>query len=465
MNAKPVAELRRTIRISIIEGMFSQAHGSIVAPGSIFLTKYAVMLGAQPLHFGILAAIGQLSQIVQPYGTVLTRRVTSRKKIILPLLNISRTAPLLFGLLPFFLAPTPALWGFLGLFLLCSILNALAGNLWIAWISDMIPMRIRGRFFSARSRYLMVAGLITGYLMGGVIDLVDANAESLISKVLHSWDAVPHLEGLDLPWVFVGMFGIAVALGAGSTTILARQPENPKQIEQQTFRELLGESLRDGNFRTLLVYGVWWMLAVGIAAPFWGPFMLQKLQMSMLEIQLYGTISTLSALASLKAWGKLIDRAGNKTAMKFSLLLGGLNPMLWMFATPERTWIVYAESITSGIMWAGAGIVGTNFVLAIAPKGRSQIYSGIYGALNGIAMMLTMMLSGILLPDPHVFLGLHLEPEQVLFGIAGIARWTTYLPLTFITEPRVPTLGSPWSYFRYVAFLLRTQGKQWFHKQ
>jgi hypothetical protein len=137
--------------------------------------------------------------------------------------------------------------------------------------------------------------------------------------------------------------------------------------------------------------------------------------------------------------------------MRFALILGGLNPMLWLFATPDNYWFVYIEAFFSGIMWSGAGIVATNFVLAIAPNGKQQIYSGVFGALSGIAMMITMLLSGAFMPKGFGLFGLELEPEQVLFGLTGLARLSTEIPLTWIAEPRSRSVGEALIFIRNFA--------------
>ena len=56
--------------------------------------------------------------------------------------------------------------------------------------------------------------------------------------------------------------------------------------------------------------------------------------------------------------------------MRLIILLGGFNPMVWLFVSAYNYPILYLEAVTSGIMWGGAGLVGTNFVLSVAPKER-----------------------------------------------------------------------------------------------
>ena len=440
------SELRRAIRISTIEGSFAQAFLSLAAPGSIFLTKFAVLLQATPFHFSVLAAIGQLGQVFQLFGVAISRRMTRRRPAVVALSAAGRALPFLFSFLPFLLSPPVAIWIFLGLAFLSSALMAASANLWVAWIADLVPISIRGRFFSRRSQYTVVVGLLCGYLFGAFVDLFSPQPGLLGGWLRSILPFAADLRADHLPYALAVVFGAGVVLGLVGVGILSRQPERPKAVEAKHFWTLVAEPLRDGNFRRLLLYGLWWMLAIGIASPFWGPFMIQKLQMSMVSIQVYGTISTIATLLALRPWGTFIDRFGNKTAMRLALVLGGLNPLLWVFVTPQHYEILFLEAATSGIMWSGAGIVATNLVLAIAPDRKRQAYSGVFGAFSGLAMMVTMLLSGLFLPPALELAGRHLEPEQVLFGLTALARWSTELPLSWVHEPRARPLRQALAY-------------------
>ncbi|GAB4505949.1 MAG: MFS transporter [Anaerolineales bacterium] len=428
-------DIHRVIKISTIEGMFWQVYATLAAPGSVFLTKFAVMLGATPLQFGVLSAIGQVSQVFQPLGAAITRTMTSRKRMVVALISWGRAVAFLYGLLPFLLPSQMAMWAFLGLFLVATSLQAIGGNIWVGWISDLIPLEKRGRFFAVRSQYLMLVGLVTGYVFSAFLDPFDAERTGFARAVAAALGNAPWLSPAHLPHAFVAVMAIAAAVGLVGARILMLQPERPKAVEQERFRDAVADSFRDSNFCKLLLYGSWWMLAVGIGGPFWGAFMIKKLGMSLISIQVYGMIQTLAALVSLRPWGSFIDRFGNKAAMRIAIVMGGINPLVWLFATPANHGFLYIEAATSGVMWAGAGVVASNFVLSIAPEGRRQMYSGIFGAVSGFAMMLTLLASGAFLPPKLVLLGLHLEPEQVLFGLGGLMRWSAQIPLSWVHEP------------------------------
>jgi MFS family permease len=440
VTEKKQSLLRRTITISNKEAIFFQGFSIVGAPGSMFITKFAIMLGAAPIHFGILAALGQLSQIFQPFGVALTRGMTSRRHTVVSLYGFARVITFGYGFLPFLVPSRFAILAFLLLLLLSYSLQAMGLNGWIAWITDIVPIRYRGRFFSLRSRFLMLSGLIGGFVLGAFIDVFDENVSTVTGMLRRHFAWHAFFSPDNIRYAFLVIFAVASVFGVVGLLFLLKQPERAKEIEGKGFWRIMVIPLRDGNFRRLMLYGIWWMFAIGIGAPFWQPFMIQKLGMSLVNIQLYGTIHTLSCIASLRLWGLFIDRFGNKTAMRAAIILGGFNPLIWLFATREMYAFVYLEAITSGIMWAGAGVVATNFVLAVAPDRYRQIYSGVFGACAGLAMMTTMFLSGLLLPPSMKVFSLHLEPEQVLFGISGFARWSAQIPLTWVHEPRAKAM-------------------------
>ncbi len=302
-------------------------------------------------------------------------------------------------------------------------LLSIANNAWIGWITDIVPLRVRGRFFSVISQYVLFTSIGVGLIFGFLVDhFSSATYKSFDTKKMHI--------------VFATIFFIGILAAFGGLKVLSQMPEKKKRVEYKYSTEMLFIPIKDSNFRKFLFYNCWWMLAVGIGAPFWQPFMLKKLNMSLFEVQIYNGINVMAALLVLRPWGKLIDAYGNKTAMRLIILLGGFNPMVWLFVNPSNYHLLYIEAITSGIMWAGAGVVATNFVLSIAPHESRQLYAGISGAFSGLAMMTTMLASGLYLPR-HLEIGpIYLEPEQVLFAFSGLARWSTQIPLSLVHESK-----------------------------
>jgi MFS family permease len=394
-------------------------------------------MGATPMHYSLLSALGQASAIWQPVGVALTHKLKQRKQACVWITAAGRSLTLFLGLALLFPLREQGIWFILILLAISAGLQSMGANIWIAWISDLIPLSIRGRFFSRRNQILISVGLVVSYLVSFHVDLFEPAKGGLKQLYIGFMHTESFFTPSNQAWFLAGIFVFATLIGLLGLFILARQPERPmRDMPAQGLLSRYKEPFKDKNFRLLLGFGIWWMLAIGVGSPFWGPYMLKKLSMSLFEMQMYGTIHMLASLFSFQFWGKFIDRFGNKSAMKICVALGGLNPMFWLFTAAGNYHILWFEGLVSGFMWAGTGIITTNFVLSIAVKGKEQVYSGLYAALTGSAMMMSTLASGIFYPA-KLDIGLRiLEPEQVVFGIGGVMRWLAIIPLFFVVEKR-----------------------------
>ena len=122
--------------------------------------------------------------------------------------------------------------------------------------------------------------------------------------------------------------------------------------------------------------------------------------------------------------------------MALAVILGSINPILRVAAGPGTVWLIYVETVLSGTLWAGAAIVSTNFVLSISPPARRQASSGLYAAVCGAGMIVTMLLSGAFMPGYAMIGDYILHPMQVLFFGTGVLRLTALVPLFWVEEPQ-----------------------------
>ena len=81
----PPSEVRRALRISLLEGAVSTVNISITGAigGSVFLTGFAMLLGASSFHLGLLGALPFLGQLTGFLGAYLEERVGNRRAMVL----------------------------------------------------------------------------------------------------------------------------------------------------------------------------------------------------------------------------------------------------------------------------------------------------------------------------------------------------------------------------------------------
>ena len=157
----------RSLRIANLDGAFATAFVALTS--GAFLVGYMKHLGASDAWIGLLAALPNLSGILQIPGGVLGRRFESYKQyvgrggftwraiyaplIVLPLLQVSPNVAL--TLLAVFVG---AAW----------VSNNLVGPVYNEWLAEMVPPNSRGFYFSRRNALMGVVGALVG-IVGGVL--------------------------------------------------------------------------------------------------------------------------------------------------------------------------------------------------------------------------------------------------------------------------------------------------------
>lgn len=225
---------------------------------------------------------------------------------------------------------------FLTWFLVSSCFAAVAGVSWNAWIQEWVPGRLRGKYFGRRNGMLQISTL-TFMLVAGWL--------------LAHWNyAIIAFQLIVAGAVFMRTFSLR-----WQWRVPAR-PLKHASVPQLPLRDQLKVVLRSRSLLVFISFGAIWSFAANCFGPFYHVFMLEQLDFTAFDLGVFLTLSQLGGALSLPAWGRLLDRFGNKSVMTFSLILWQTQYLLWCFIVPEnRTWL-YA-------MWTWAGMSSAGFVL------------------------------------------------------------------------------------------------------
>ena len=431
--------LKETVYWSTWDGVFFQMYFLLSSVGTSFFTAYCLELGMADKELTLLAAAAQLCLLCQLFGARVSQWASghSRRRLVMFLTGLSRLSMAMLALLPFVLPREYAFPAVLLVIVIAGACQAVAANIWTAWISDSVPKGIRGRFFARRSVLANLAGVTIGFIGGLLLDWFDGKPGSigayLATLTGHRGDQV-FSSRMQL---FFLILSTATLFSFVSLLFLSRQPE--RQSRPSHHEEALSDpyslALRQHSFQRLLALGAAWSFAVGIGSQFWTPYMQRDLHMTLLEQQLYGLISLTGMLCSLPFWGKTIDRFGNRPAMCLGIIIGAINPIYWLLVSKDSHSLIFVEALTSGISWACINLCQMNFVLSLTGPRERQAAAGIYAALCGAFQMAGVMASGWLLPgQAYVIFGLRLDPYQLLFLATALCRLAALLPLAAVPE-------------------------------
>jgi len=416
----------------------------VVFTGGAFLTGLALMLGANDFEIGLLAAIPFLAQVAQLFSAYLTDRTGKRKAIAVWSIFVSRQ--ICWILLAVFLLPSSwRLQVLIGVVILSNFTTMIAAPGWLAWMAELVPEKIRGRYFGSRSAAVAIA-TVSATLIGGVII-----------------DRFRLLNREDLGFGLI--IGLACLFALVAWVLMKKLPDRPAESLRLSFDfNHLVEPLKNPSYAKLLGVFFVWNMAIGISAAFFVPHMLNNLKMNFTMISLYSSAAALIAVILNKPWGILIDRFGSRPVLVFCAFGIAVVPLIWLFPRQDFLWILAFESIYSGGLWTGFNLAAFNIPIANSPREGRTMYLAMFAVITGLGFFLASIAGGIiaqLLSSVHW----HIGPQtivnyHILFAISGIVRLLAALLVMTFHEPTEKGLPIMVQFMGYAVLKWLSVGRQ-----
>ncbi len=432
--ALPWDQREAGMRWIVWDGILASTMGGLT--GGVFLTGFALLLGATETVIGLLSGLPRLAALMQPLGAYFVERLHLRKTISVWVFGPARALWALVLLLPAMGyaggASRSAMLLLLAVAVGSSLMSGFAAVSWLTWMSDLIPAAARGRFFSRRTMLAGITSAVIGMAAGKFVDM---------------WKV---MDGGDGSTGFLVVFGVGMACGFASWYTLLRCPEpafthHDDDSTPFSFRAALGSAWSDLNFRRLLYFtsivtgGVW------IAGPFFSVYMIKTMNLPYSIMSLLATTSALGSLLTVRLWGRLSDHFGNRPVILAAINGVSLTPVLWLLTAGGAWWPLIIANVVGGASWGGYFLAQMNLVFKITPNERKSVYIALFYALDALPMLFAPLLGGLFLQHtPHwalhvgswTFVNYH-----VLFAASGFTRLAASGVFKGVREPRAKPVG------------------------
>ncbi len=362
-----------------------------------YITPFALALKATTVQIGLLTSVPSLmmafSQLAAPH---LVSKAGSRKALILPAVFLHAMMWLPILLIPYVM-PGQKMWWLISLVTISTVFGAVANPAWGSMMADLVPRRIRGRYFAGRGRVATLVGLIFTFIGGGILQLAQPN-------------------------VFLGfalLFGGAMLFRLVSFVFLAKMYEAPALAHPGEGERLLDliRCIGSSNLGRFTVFVALMSFSANLAAPFFTVYMLRDLHFSYLSFVIVTCSGSLATLFFLKYWGRLADRAGNLRIIRMACFLVPLVPLLWLIGS--HVWYLVMVQAFASFAWAGFDLANVNFVYEAAPPEERTRHIALFNAMNGLAVCLGALVGGLLATRLPALFGYSL---LTLFAISGLLR-------------------------------------------
>ncbi len=416
--------LRRTLRFAFAEGIVAEVLGAFA--GGAVLTGWALYLGCSALEAAVIVSLPQFAQLVQVPAAFATRFFGSRRLCVWAV-GLSRQIYLPLAALPYLPLPTDSKRTLLLILAaLQAALAVLGNNAWVAWMGDLVPRRLVGRYFGLRTAYATGVGALAAGLAGAWLD-----------QARNGQSGGHALSALAL---------CACVLGVVTTYLLFQQhdpvPDAKRARGPISWRRAFAP-YRDPMVRPLLIYQVWWNAAVGLAASYFAFHMIKNLKLGFFFVAAHGTAVAMARMFSAPWMGRTIDKMGARPMLVMCSFAISVLPALWLGVTPTRLWPLALDVLLSGVFWGGHALAMLALPMRVATGPERPFSIAAIGTVGGMAFAASTYAAGLLvqaIPDRFTLVGTEFVDIHVLLVASFVARVAASFSALRIRDPRARSL-------------------------
>jgi len=411
-----ISEKEKTLKLSIKEGSLTSVMSGL---GGSYISLYALALKANNLQIGFLTSF---SSLFAPFSQILGSRLMekySRKKIII--LNVALQAfmwlPILLLSLFFwknlFSSYLPII--LIVFYSLYAIFGSIAAPSWFSLMGDIVPEKIRGRYFGKRNRISELVVLISTLIAAFLLDFFKTKGFLLLG--------------------FSIIFFLSFLFRMFSSFLFSKHYEPKFKLKKKYYFSIFQfiKKAPSTNFGKFAIYIALIHLAVNIAGPFFAVYMKQDLNFSYTTFTLATISASLASIIFMPIWGKFSDKYGNLKLLKIGSILIPFLPILWLFGKSPY-YIALVPQLLGGMGWAAFNLASFNFIYDAVSRERRGLCIAYSNVLSGIGVFLGAGLGGLL---AHYLTITFMNKLLFIFLISGILRFVIFLVfLPLIKEAR-----------------------------
>ncbi len=443
----PPGARRRALRLGYLHGMLWSA-GNGLTSGTL-IVYLALELGAQGIAVSWILATPAAVGLLRLLSPVLIGLCGDARRTCLWFWLASYVVLAFLPAVVLASSPTAGIIGLVLLLCVHQLLEYIGLVAFWSWMADLVPRRIRGRYFGRR-QVLGLAVLLPVLLGSGLL------ADAWKRRVK---DEQPQL--VPLGYVIPAGFGTACLLV--SLLPLLRMPGSPRASpswgrhsclpgrqagngrqeclphSRESAWRSIPEPFRDRRFWRLLAFGVWFSLANGLtqAAQNIYPYSLGVSATFLLAMQSMMRGGQLG----VAAWaGPFSDRYGNRPVLILCQAVVATGPLFYLLAVPDRTWPI-AGAWLAWSAYAGLNVCLPNLMLKLSPKHNNASYIACYFAVTSIVYAASTVTGGYLTDHLKAavpilsFGGWQMNHFQYLLAAGWVQRSLAVLFLLWLIEP------------------------------
>ena len=358
--------IRRSLNLILLGNIFGNLFGVVCGGATPAMVGLANRLKAGDLAFGLINGIPQIAALMQIPFSILVSRTQARKKYMLTFGLFSRFLWLLFGLIPLIVPADPAwlpLWTLIFLLGISSCCGAAINVCWLPWLSDLAPLRLRGRWFSFRD--MILAGFNLGFSL-------------LIAWLL---DTLPLYNRYVVVFAIGGLLGMLDMICFGFC--VEKYSDKPRKLK---IGPVLKTIRHNRAFCALTVMWTAWCFTANLCAPYLARYSVNEMGLSFMQMTAFGSAaSAVATILVMPRWGRAMNRFGSRSVMQVAAVAASLTDAFYLFSVPGAVWPVFLRYFIGAACWSGSNLAANSLQLSSSPDEARPTYIAVFACVTCLA--------------------------------------------------------------------------------
>jgi MFS family permease len=408
--------IQRSLFFILLSNIFGNMHVVICGSGTPAMVQLSNFLGAGDFEYGIITGIPMAAALLQIPFSVIVNRTQKRKRYLLTYGLISRALWFLFGLVPFFVPADPdwlRMWTIIFLLGISSCMGSFINVCWMPWMADLMPMNIRGRWFSVRDCINSVFGVVLGLIVAYILDTVDGPVRYTIVFLMG------------------GTFGVLDMISYGFVKEVYSSPPVKMSVLKS-----VGIVMRDKPFLHFTIFWTAWCFTANMGGSYITRYVINEMGMSNMGATVFGTITaSFITILVISRWGKFLDRYGCKPVMFISGLVASTTQAFMLFIGYGGWLPLFLMNFVGAAFWSASNLAATTMQLSYSPADKRPSYIAFFSCVTSLVGVFAGILTGGALLDWMESMGVS--------GSVGYDRYKITLTIAIILRVSIVLILVP----------------------
>ena len=370
-----------------------------------FLAKLLTSMGISDGMIGIISSFITIAFVFQLMSIFLLRLKMSTKKLVILFDTLSIFFFMFLYFIPF-LTPHKSLRTIL---VVLSVFGAYAGKYFIysicfKWANSYVDPTKRASFSANKEMISLFTGMFFTIIVGYIIQ---------------RFEAFGNIEG---GFLFLGIGILILNICNFVCLVMIKSDKEEERVgDRQPLKVILKNTLRNKNFRNVIIIGVLTGAANHFTIGFLGVFKTKDLTISLLTVQIINIVANFARILASRPIAKYSDRFSYAKGMELGFMLSAASFLMIMFTTKTTWYLIIFYQILHNCGVAGTNQNSYNIAYSYVDKKYITQAMSIKNCITGICgFASTIAGAGILSviqANGNMLFGMHVYAQQVLAGI------------------------------------------------